>query len=150
MNRKELLVACKSSGKQSESTPKSSIWQPLVFAEKIREVSKSCRSVFLQRGTPHGSCSPPLLLGRTSAMDISCQSSAKQLESTPGSRICQHLVFADMMREVSKSCRNLVLQRWDHMAHVVPPLQNEVLAALQNFSDLVSQDQRLPNLAVWR
>ena len=36
------------------------------------------------------------------------------------------------------------------MAHVVPPLQNEVSATVRNFPDLVSKGQRLPNTAVWR
>ena len=36
------------------------------------------------------------------------------------------------------------------MSHMSPPLQNEVLAALRNFTDLVSQGQELLNLSVWR
>ena len=33
---------------------------------------------------------------------------------------------------------------------ICPPSQNEVLAALRNFTDLVSQGQRLLNLSIWR
>ena len=36
--------------------------------------------------------------------------------------IWEPLSFADMMRKVSKSCRKLVLERGDHISHVVPPL----------------------------
>ena len=38
----------------------------------------------------------------------------------------------------------------DNMSHVVTHLQNDVLTTLRNFSDLVSQGQRISNLAVSR
>ena len=57
-----------------------------------------------------------------SSVDISCQSSTNWSESTPNSKIWEPLVLADKIREVLKSRQNLVLQRGDHMAHVVPPL----------------------------
>ena len=53
-------------------------------------------------------------------LDISCKLSAKQPESTTENSIWQPLAFANMIREISKSCRNLVLQRGDHVKHVVP------------------------------
>ena len=55
-----------------------------------------------------------------SSVDISGQSSAKRSQSTANSKIWEPLAFADQNREVWKSWQNLVLQRGDHMAHVVP------------------------------
>ena len=54
--------------------------------------------------------------------DISWISSGKQSESTPNNWIREPLALADRIREVSKSCRHLVLQKGDHMSHVVPRL----------------------------
>ena len=56
------------------------------------------------------------------SVDIYCQSSAERLQSTANSKIREPLAFADQIREVWKSWQNLVLQRGNHMAPVVPPL----------------------------
>ena len=36
----------------SESMAKCIIWQPLVFPDMVKEVSRSCRNVVFQRGSP--------------------------------------------------------------------------------------------------
>ena len=57
-----------------------------------------------------------------SSVDISCESNAKRAESTANSKIWERLALAEQIREVPKSCEKVVLQRGDHMVHVVPPL----------------------------
>ena len=171
----------KSSSKLSESTQKWRIWEPLGFADIIREASKSYRNLVLQRGDHMSHVVHPLILGQISIcgypanrvannrdqrqtgrfgslwpfltwsgkfrrvaeasfckgwttwlmwstlwykaefrrVDISCKSIAKQSESTPNSGIWWPLAFPDIIREVSKSYRNLDLQKGDHMAYVV-------------------------------
>ena len=56
-------ISCKSSGKHSESIQNRRIWQPLVFADMIREVSNSCKNIVWQRGGPHQPCGPPFAIG---------------------------------------------------------------------------------------
>ena len=58
----------------------------------------------------------------------------------PNSRIWQPLTFANLIREVSKSCRNLVTQRRDHMRRAVPPF-----AIRPNFEVWISRENRVPN-----
>ena len=64
------------------------------------------------KGEPHESWGPrPCCRHEFRRMDIACKSSAKQSELTQNSWIWQAMAFTKMMRKVSKSCRNLVLQR---------------------------------------
>ena len=95
-----------------------SLWPLLTWWRKFRRVAETS---FCKQGTTWVMWSPVYYRAKFRRVDISCKSSGKQSESTPN-RIRQLLAFADMMREVFKTCRNLVLQRGDHMSHVVPPL----------------------------
>ena len=57
------------------------------------------------KGGPHGSCGPPCAIGTDFDVWIS------PANRVPNSRISQRLAIADMIREVSKRRRSLVLQR---------------------------------------
>ena len=56
------------------------------------------------------------------SVNFSPKSNAKQSESTPKIRIWYPSAFPQINGELWKSSRNLVLQKGDHMAHVVPPV----------------------------
>ena len=72
------IVSFQSSATGSKSTPNSKIWEPLVLADQIKEVSESCQKGVLQRGENMAHVvGPPLLLGRISKCEyplaIECQ-----------------------------------------------------------------------------
>ena len=118
-------ISWKLTTKHLESTPNDKIWEPLVIVDKIWEVLKSCRYLVLQRGGTTWLAWSPLCYGvEFQHVDIFCKSSAKQSESTANSRIWQPLALVCMIREVPKSCRNVLLQRGHHMSHVVPSLND--------------------------
>ena len=73
-------------------------------------------------------------------VDISCKSSSKHSESIQNCRIWQPLVFADMIREVSNSCKNIVWQRGGTTSAMWSPLCHRT-----NFDGLVSPANRLAN-----
>ena len=89
---------------------------------------------------PHEQCGSPLCY-RTEfqSVDISCQSSVKQSESTPNSTVWQSLAFAHVIRQVSKSCRNLVLQMEDPWAMWSPFASGPI------FDVWISPANRVPN-----
>ena len=69
-----------------------------------------------------------------SSVDFSCQSSAKQSESTPNRRIWDLLAFPHKITRVSKSCRNFAFQRGNHMSHVLTSLANKILLIFSNLA----------------
>ena len=88
----------------------------MTTSQKFRRVAKTS---FCKGRTTCLIWSPLCYWDEFSSVAMSCKSSGKRSESTGNTRISKALGFAECISEVSKSCKILVLQREDHMAHVV-------------------------------
>ena len=85
----------------------------------FRRVAKTS---FCKEGTTWLMWFPLCYWAKFSSVDISCELSNKQSQSTANIRIWKALALAEKISDVLKSCKILVLQSGNHMAGVVLPL----------------------------
>ena len=103
---------------QRQTTGFGSVWPLLRRSEEFRRLAEIS---LCKEETTWLMLSPLRFWVEFSSVHIPRQWSTKQSESTPNSRIWEPLAFTDKVRRVSKSCRNHILERGDHMTHVITP-----------------------------